>query len=97
MQRFVDASIIGWAHYIYGDNKAANALIKKDNPDISDELLAFSVKTLREDGIVDSGDSFKAGIGAMTDERMKASSTRWWPRGSSSRILIISAAIRLLS
>jgi NitT/TauT family transport system substrate-binding protein len=72
VQRFVDASIIGWSHYIYGDNAAANALIKKDNPDISDELLAFSVKTLREDGIVDSGDSLKAGIGAMTDQRMKS-------------------------
>jgi NitT/TauT family transport system substrate-binding protein len=72
VQRFVDASIIGWYHYIYGDNRAANALIKKDNPDISDELLAFSVKTLREAGIVDSGDSIKLGVGAITDERMKS-------------------------
>jgi NitT/TauT family transport system substrate-binding protein len=72
VQRFVDASIIGWVHYIYGDNGAANALIKKDNPDISDELLAYSVKTLREAGIVDSGDSLKLGVGAMTDERMKS-------------------------
>jgi NitT/TauT family transport system substrate-binding protein len=72
VQRFVDASIIGWYHYIYGDNRAANALIKKDNPDISDDLLAYSVKKLREDGIVDSGDSLKAGIGAMNDARMKS-------------------------
>ncbi len=72
VQRFVDASIIGWYHYIYGDNRAANALIKKDNPDISDELLAYSVKKLREDGIVDSGDSLTAGIGAMNDARMKS-------------------------
>ncbi len=28
VQRFVDASIIGWYNYIYGDNAAANALIK---------------------------------------------------------------------
>ncbi len=72
VQRFVDASIIGWYHYIYGDNKAANALIKKDNPDISDGLLAYSVKKLREDGIVDSGDSLSAGIGTMNDARMKS-------------------------
>jgi NitT/TauT family transport system substrate-binding protein len=72
VQRFVDASIIGWYHYIYGDNHAANALIKKDNPDISDELLAYSVEKLREDGIVDSGDSLTLGVGAMTDERMKS-------------------------
>ncbi|WP_020174509.1 ABC transporter substrate-binding protein [Methyloferula stellata] len=72
VQRFVDASIIGWYHYIYGDNHAANALIKKDNPDINDELLAYSVKKLREAGIVDSGDSLTLGIGAMTDQRMKS-------------------------
>jgi NitT/TauT family transport system substrate-binding protein len=72
VQRFVDASIIGWYHYIYGDNRAANALIKKDNPDISDDLLAYSVEKLREAGIVDSGDSLRLGIGAMTDERMKS-------------------------
>jgi NitT/TauT family transport system substrate-binding protein len=72
VQRFVDASVIGWYHYIYGDNHAGNALIKKDNPDISDELLAFSVKTMRDDGIADSGDSLKLGIGAMTDQRIKS-------------------------
>ena len=32
VQRFVDASIIGWYNYLYGDNKAANALIRKHNP-----------------------------------------------------------------
>ena len=32
VQRFVDASIIGWYNYIYGDNRAANALIKSQNP-----------------------------------------------------------------
>jgi len=70
VQRFVDASIIGWYHYIYGNPQAANALIKKDNPDMSDELLAFSIKKLREDGIVDSGDSLTLGIGSMTDKRV---------------------------
>ena len=43
VQRFVDASIIGWYNYIYGDNAAANALIKKQNPEMTDELLAYSV------------------------------------------------------
>ena len=71
-QRFVDASIIGWRHYLYGDNKAANALIKRDNPDITDAQIAFSIAKMKEDGIVDSGDSLKLGIGAMTDARMKS-------------------------
>lgn len=69
VQRFVDASIIGWYHYIYGDSAKADALIKRDNPDISDDQLAFSRAKLKEYGIVDSGDSLKLGIGAMTDER----------------------------
>ncbi len=72
VQRFVNASIIGWYHYLYGDNTAANALIKKDNPDMTDAQLAYSVAAMKAHGIVDSGDAEKLGIGAMTDQRMKA-------------------------
>jgi NitT/TauT family transport system substrate-binding protein len=72
VQRFVDASSIGWYNYIYGDNSAGNALIKKMNPEMTDELLAYSVAKMKEYGIVDSGDSLKNGIGAMTDERVTA-------------------------
>jgi NitT/TauT family transport system substrate-binding protein len=69
VQRFVDASIIGWYHYLYGDNSAGNALIKKQNPEMTDALLAYSVAKMKEHGIVDSGDTLKLGIGAMTDAR----------------------------
>src|SRR5271154_1594466 len=37
VQRFVDASIIGWYHYLYGDNVPANTMIKKLNPEMTDE------------------------------------------------------------
>lgn len=70
VQRFVDASIIGWYHYIYGDNSAGNALIRQMNPEMTDELLAYSVAKMKEYGIVDSGDSLKDGIGAMSDARV---------------------------
>ena len=70
VQRFVDASIIGWYHYLYGDNSAANAMIRKLNPEMTDELLAYSVAKMKEYGIVDSGDALKDGIGAMSDERV---------------------------
>ena len=70
VQRFVDASIIGWYNYLYGDNAAANALIKKDNPEMSDALIAYSVDKMKAYGIVDSGDARTGGIGAMTDARM---------------------------
>jgi NitT/TauT family transport system substrate-binding protein len=71
VQRFVDASAVGWANYIYGDNKAANELIKKQNPEMTDERLAYSIEKMKQYGIVDSGDSIKLGIGAMTDARIK--------------------------
>src|SRR6201994_1687269 len=70
VQRFVDASAVGWYNYIYGDNSAGNAMIKKMNPEMTDELLAYSVKKMKEYGIVDSGDTLKNGIGAMSDERV---------------------------
>ena len=69
VQRFVDASIIGWYNYLYGDNAPANALIKKLNPEMTDELLAYSVARMKEYGIVDSGDTLRDGIGAMSDAR----------------------------
>jgi len=72
VQRFVDASAIGWYHYLYGDPSAGNALIKRQNPEMTDALLAYSIAKMKEFGIVDSGDSVKLGIGAMTDARMQS-------------------------
>jgi NitT/TauT family transport system substrate-binding protein len=70
VQRFVDASIIGWYNYIYHDNAPANDLIKRQNPEMTDELLAYSVARMKEYGIVDSGDAVELGVGAMTDARV---------------------------
>ena len=69
---FVEGSAKGWYNYLYGDNKPANEMIKKDNPDITDEQIAFSIKQMKDFGIVDSGDTEKSGIGAMTDERVQS-------------------------
>jgi NitT/TauT family transport system substrate-binding protein len=71
VQRFVDASIIGWYNYIYHDNSAGNALIKKYNPEMTDDVLAYCVAKLKQYGIVDSGDATTLGVGAMTDARIK--------------------------
>jgi NitT/TauT family transport system substrate-binding protein len=71
VQRFVDASIIGWYNYLYGDNKAANDLIKKDNPDMTDAQIAFSIEQMKAHGILESGDALTMGIGCMTDARWK--------------------------
>ena len=69
VQRFVNASIEGWYSYLYGDPGPGNALIKKDNPEMNDELIAYGIAKMKEHGIVDSGDAKTLGIGAMTDAR----------------------------
>ena len=71
VQRFVNATIEGWYSYLYGDPSPANALIKKDNPEMTDDQIAHSIATLKKYGIADSGDAEKLGIGAMSDARWK--------------------------
>ena len=69
---FVRGSAEGWKSYF--ENPApANAMIKKDNPSMTDEQLAYSVAKLKEMGIVTSGDAARGGIGVITDARAKAS------------------------
>src|SRR5215831_3901574 len=67
VQRFVNASIEGWYSYLYGDPAPANALIKRDNPEMTDALLVYGITKIKQYGIVDSGDAKKYGIGAMTE------------------------------
>jgi NitT/TauT family transport system substrate-binding protein len=69
VQRFVDASILGWRNFMHGDNAAAIALIRKDNPDYPPALARQSIAAMNEYGIVESGDALTLGIGAMTDAR----------------------------
>lgn len=73
VQRFVNASLIGWRNYLSGtdaDRTAANAMIKKQNPAMTDAQIAYSLKAMNARGLVDSGDSLKQGIGAMQAERV---------------------------
>jgi len=71
IQRFVDASLEGWAQYLKGGPaiEAANALIKRDNPEQTDDRIRHAVKELNGRGIVRSGDALTGGIGAMSDNR----------------------------
>jgi len=73
VQRFVDATLEGWAQYLKGGPAiaAANALIKQHNPDQTDDRIAYAIKVMNERGIVLSGDALSGGIGAMTDRRWK--------------------------
>jgi NitT/TauT family transport system substrate-binding protein len=71
VQRFVDASIIGWTNYLYGDRKAASALMIKDNPEMTDAEMEASVALMKQQGIVDSGEARTGGIGAMNAARIQ--------------------------
>jgi NitT/TauT family transport system substrate-binding protein len=72
VQRFVDASIIGWYNYLYGDNKVANDLIKTDNPEMTDGQLAFTLAKMKEYGLVDSGAAAEGGIGCLSTAQVKS-------------------------
>ncbi len=71
VKRFVEASIVGWNNYLYGDRSKADALILKENPEMDAATLQQSVALMKELGVVDSGDSLKLGLGAMKAERVK--------------------------
>ena len=69
VRRFIAASIEGWRSYLEGDPAPAEKLIKQDNADMSDAMLAYGRKALKERNIVQAGG---APIGAMEDARWKA-------------------------
>jgi NitT/TauT family transport system substrate-binding protein len=71
VRKFVEASIVGWVNYLYGDRRAGDALILRDNPDMRPETIAGSVALMKQLGIVDSGDARTLGIGAMRPERVR--------------------------
>ncbi len=71
VQRFVDASIVGWVNYLYGNRKAANAMMMKENPEMTEAEIEASVALMKSQGIVDSGESLAGGIGAMSAPRIK--------------------------
>jgi NitT/TauT family transport system substrate-binding protein len=69
--RFVKASLEGWKSY-FADPAPANALIKLDNPKMSDAQIAFGIEQLKALKVLDGGDAATMGIGIMTDARWKA-------------------------
>jgi len=71
VQRFVDASIVGWVNYLYGNRKPANAMMLKDNPEMTEAEIEASVALMKSQGIVDSGEAAKSGIGAMSAARIQ--------------------------
>ncbi len=71
LRRFLVASAEGWKSYL-ANPAAGNALIRKDNPQMSDELLAYGLARMKAYGIVDGGDAKTAGLLTMTPARWQA-------------------------
>lgn len=70
VQRFVDATMEGWTQYMRKqDIAAANALIMRDNPEMTAARIDYAIDSMNRNGIVLSGDAERLGIGAMTHER----------------------------
>ena len=74
VDNFVRATMEVWKSYL-ADPAPGNALIKKDNPSMSDEQLAYSVAKLKEMGIITSGDAVKGGIGIISEARARQNYT----------------------
>ena len=69
VQRFVNASIEGWRRYLAEDPSGAHDLIKQDNPDMTDDMLAYARAALIENEIVSSPADGSDAIGRMTPDR----------------------------
>ncbi|RDK11469.1 ABC transporter substrate-binding protein [Cupriavidus lacunae] len=68
--RFVRASMEGWKSYL-ADPAPANALIKRDNPNMKDDQLAYGLEKLKQFRMITGGDAATQGIGVMTDARWR--------------------------
>ena len=71
LRRFVLASAEGWKSYL-ANPAPGNALIKRDNPQMSDALLAYGHRNLKEYAIVEGGDAKTLGLLTMTGARWGA-------------------------
>ena len=71
VRAFVEGSAAGWASYLHDDPGPADALIRRDNPEMAADVLVQAREKLKRYGIVESGDAEPAGIGVMTDARWK--------------------------
>ena len=72
VRAFVEATAAGWQAYLHGDPGPGDALILKDNKEMTEDVLAQARDKLRAYGIIDSGDAKVGGLGVMTDARWLA-------------------------
>ena len=71
VQAFYNASKEGWYDYLNRDPRPGNRLIKRDNPDMTDAIIAQSIAKMKQYQLVSGGDAPVYGVGAMTDKRWR--------------------------
>ncbi|MEP6678852.1 MAG: ABC transporter substrate-binding protein [Betaproteobacteria bacterium] len=71
LRRFVLASAEGWRSYL-ANPAPGNALIKKANPEMADDLLAYGHAKMKEYAIVAGGDTATRGLLTMTEARWES-------------------------
>jgi NitT/TauT family transport system substrate-binding protein len=70
LRAFMAAYIRGWRDYLHGDRTPAHAVMKRLNPNDTDEFLAFCDKTMIEGGLVNGRHATDdSQIGRITRER----------------------------
>ena len=68
VKAFVEASIEGWQDYIWGDPAPGNALILRDNTEMTPELIAFAINAMKTNNMLGDRDE----VGSMDPERWQA-------------------------
>jgi NitT/TauT family transport system substrate-binding protein len=66
LARFVQASAEGWKSYL-ANPAPGNALIREANPQMTDALMAYGYRKMKEYRLVDGGDAQRHGLLSMTD------------------------------
>jgi NitT/TauT family transport system substrate-binding protein len=68
VRRFILSVSEGWRDFLYGDAGPGIALIKSQNQQLTDEIIANSMKEMRDRELMVGGEG-KTGIGYMTEAR----------------------------
>jgi len=95
VKAFVEGSAAGWKSYLHGDPGPGDALIRKDNPEMTQDVLDQARDRMRSYGIIDGGDATAAGIGVMTDARWAAFAKMAVEQGVYPKTLDVSRAYTL--
>jgi NitT/TauT family transport system substrate-binding protein len=91
VRAFNEATKAGWISYLHGDPKPGDALIRKDNPEMAQDVLDQAREKMRSYAIVGEG----AAVGQMTDARWKAFFDAASAQGVYPKTLDFKAAYRL--